>query len=139
MNLTAKLVLRHRVGVKAAIKLFSMGCYEVSLGDTIGAGTPATIARMLLAVREVVPVGRLAGHYHDTGGRALDNIDASLSLGVRVFDAAVGGLGGCPYAPGAPGNVQTEAVVKGLREAGAEVSVDIDKLSTAWRVLTELG
>ncbi|BDY16312.1 hydroxymethylglutaryl-CoA lyase [Sulfitobacter pontiacus] len=78
---------------EVADRLFSMGCYEVSLGDTIGAGTPDTIARMLLAVRDVVPVGRLAGHYHDTNGRAMDNIDASLSMGVRVFDAAVGGLG----------------------------------------------
>lgn len=95
---------------EVADKLFAMGCYEVSLGDTIGAGTPDSIARMLLAVRDVVPVGRLAGHYHDTHGRAMDNIDASLSLGVRVFDAAVGGLGGCPFAPGAAGNVATETV-----------------------------
>ncbi|WP_370401801.1 hydroxymethylglutaryl-CoA lyase [Sulfitobacter sp. JB4-11] len=95
---------------EVADKLFAMGCYEVSLGDTIGAGTPDSIARMLLAVRDVVPVGRLAGHYHDTHGRAMANIDASLSMGVRVFDAAVGGLGGCPFAPGAAGNVATEAV-----------------------------
>lgn len=95
---------------EVADKLFAMGCYEVSLGDTIGAGTPDSIARMVLAVRDVVPVGRLAGHYHDTHGRAMGNIDASLSLGMRVFDAAVGGLGGCPFAPGAAGNVATEAV-----------------------------
>ncbi len=85
---------------EVADRLFSMGCYEVSLGDTIGAGTPDTIARMLLAVRDVVPVGRLAGHYHDTNGRAMDNIDASLSMGLRVFDAAVGGLGGAPMRRG---------------------------------------
>lgn len=109
---------------KVADTLFSMGCYEVSLGDTIGAGTPDTIARMLLAVRDVVPVGRLAGHYHDTGGRALDNIDASLSLGVRVFDAAVAGLGGCPYAPGASGNVATEAVAAHLAELGYDTGLD---------------
>jgi hydroxymethylglutaryl-CoA lyase len=95
---------------RVADRLFSMGCYEISLGDTIGAGTPASIARMLLAVRDVVPVGRLAGHYHDTQGRAMACVDASLALGVRVFDAAVGGLGGCPFAPGAPGNVATEAL-----------------------------
>ena len=77
---------------EVASALFSMGCYEVSLGDTIGAGTPDSIAKMLLAVREVVPMHRLAGHYHNTGGRALANIDASLSLGLRTFDAAVGGL-----------------------------------------------
>ncbi len=107
-----------------ADRLFSMGCYEVSLGDTIGAGTPDTVARMLLAVRDVVPVGRLAGHFHDTNGRALDNIDASLALGVRVFDAAVGGLGGCPYAPGASGNVATEAVAAHLAALGYETGLN---------------
>ncbi|MBM1632417.1 hydroxymethylglutaryl-CoA lyase [Sulfitobacter mediterraneus] len=107
-----------------ADKLFAMGCYEVSLGDTIGAGTPDSIAKMLLAVRDVVPVGRLAGHYHDTHGRAMANIDASLSMGVRVFDAAVGGLGGCPYAPGAAGNVATEAVNAHLTALGYETGLD---------------
>ena len=107
-----------------ADRLFAMGCYEISLGDTIGAGTPDSIARMLLAVRDVVPVGRLAGHYHDTHGRAMDNIDASLSLGLRVFDAAVGGLGGCPYAPGAAGNVATEAVNAHLTALGYETGLD---------------
>ena len=114
-----------------ADKLFAMGCYEVSLGDTIGAGTPDSIARMLLAVRDVVPVGRLAGHYHDTNGRAMDNIDASLSLGVRVFDAAVGGLGGCPFAPGAAGNVATESVVAHLAALGYETGLDADVIAQA--------
>ena len=109
---------------EVADRLFSMGCYEVSLGDTIGAGTPDTIARMLLAVRDVMPVGRLAGHYHDTNGRAMDNIDASLSMGVRVFDAAVGGLGGCPYAPGAAGNVATEKVNAHLTALGYDTGLD---------------
>lgn len=109
---------------KVADRLFSMGCYEVSLGDTIGAGTPDTIAKMLLAVRDVVPVGRLAGHYHDTNGRAMDNIDTSLSMGVRVFDAAVGGLGGCPFAPGAAGNVATEAVNAHLTALGYVTGLD---------------
>ncbi|MEM9968669.1 MAG: hydroxymethylglutaryl-CoA lyase [Pseudomonadota bacterium] len=109
---------------RVADKLFAMGCYEISLGDTIGAGTPDSIAKMLLAVREAVPVGRLAGHYHDTGGRAMANIDASLSLGLRVFDAAVGGLGGCPYAPGAAGNVATEAVNAHLSALGYETGLD---------------
>ena len=107
-----------------ADRLFAMGCYEISLGDTIGAGTPDSIARMLLAVRDVVPAGRLAGHYHDTHGRAIANIDASLSMGVRVFDAAVGGLGGCPYAPGAAGNVATEAVNRHLMALGYETGLD---------------
>ena len=116
---------------RVADRLFAMGCYEISLGDTLGHGTPDAIARMLLAVRDVVPVGRLAGHYHDTGGRALDNIDASLSLGVRVFDAAVGGLGGCPYAPGAAGNVATEAVAAHLERLGYETGLDLDAVNAA--------
>ncbi|MEH6391295.1 MAG: hydroxymethylglutaryl-CoA lyase [Sulfitobacter sp.] len=116
---------------EVADRLFSMGCYEVSLGDTIGAGTPDTIARMLLAVRDVVPAGRLAGHYHDTNGRAIDNIDASLSLGVRVFDAAVGGLGGCPYAPGAAGNVATEKVNAHLAALGYRTGLDQELIEEA--------
>ena len=116
---------------EVADRLFSMGCYEVSLGDTIGAGTPDTIARMLLAARDVVPAGRLAGHYHDTNGRAIDNIDASLSLGVRVFDAAVGGLGGCPYAPGAAGNVATEKVNAHLAALGYRTGLDQELIEEA--------
>jgi hydroxymethylglutaryl-CoA lyase len=114
-----------------ADKLFAMGCYEVSLGDTLGQATPDSIARMLLAVREVVPATRLAGHFHDTAGRALDNIDASLALGVRVFDAAVGGLGGCPYAPGAAGNVATESVAAHLARLGYETGLDMAVLTEA--------
>jgi len=116
---------------KVAEALFSMGCYEVSLGDTIGKGTPDSIAKMLLAVREVVPVHRLSGHYHDTGGHALDNIDASLSLGLRVFDAAVGGLGGCPYADGATGNVATEAVAAHLEALGYDTRLDMGVIEQA--------
>lgn len=116
---------------RVADKLFAMGCYEISLGDTIGHGTPDSIARMLLAVRDVVPVGRLAGHYHDTNGRALENIDTSLTLGVRVFDAAVGGLGGCPFAPGASGNVATEEVAAHLHALGYETGLDADVLAEA--------
>ncbi|MCA0870182.1 hydroxymethylglutaryl-CoA lyase [Seohaeicola saemankumensis] len=109
---------------EVADRLFALGCYEISLGDTIGQGTPDSVARMLLAVRERVPVTRLAGHFHDTEGHALANIDASLSLGVRVFDAAVGGLGGCPYAPGASGNVATEAVHEHLTRLGYDTGLD---------------
>lgn len=111
--------------------LFSHGCYEISLGDTIGQGTPDSIARMLMAVRERVPVSRLAGHYHDTAGRAVANIDASLALGVRVFDAAVGGLGGCPYAPGASGNVATEVVAEHLQRLGYETGLDLGVIQQA--------
>lgn len=109
---------------RVAAALHAMGCYEISLGDTIGQGTPDSIDAMLRAVRDVVPVEKLAGHYHDTAGRALANIDASLALGVRVFDAAVGGLGGCPYAPGAAGNVATEAVQAHLEAQGYETGLD---------------
>lgn len=117
---------------RVAAALRDLGCYEVSLGDTIGHGTPETIRAMLEAVLAELPATRLAGHYHDTGGRALANIEASLALGLRVFDAAVGGLGGCPYAPGAPGNVATEAVAARLAALGFETGLDA-------RVLAEAG
>ena len=104
-----------------------MGCYEISLGDTIGAGTPARGGEMLDAVLEHVPADQLAGHFHDTQGRALDNIEMCLNKGVRVFDSAVGGLGGCPYAPGAKGNVATEAVAEVLRFA-YERFVELDEI-----------
>lgn len=103
---------------RLAARLKAMGCYEISLGDTIGRATPETIRAMLEAVLSEVPAGQLAGHYHDTGGRACDNIAASLALGIRVFDAAVGGLGGCPYAPGAQGNVATEAALARIEALG---------------------
>lgn len=119
---------------EVADKLFSMGCYEISLGDTLGKATPDKIVKMLMAVKEVVPVTRLAGHYHDTGGRAMANIDASLSMGLRVFDAAVGGLGGCPYAPGAAGNVATEAVHEHLTRLGYETGLNADVLQEAARM-----
>lgn len=108
--------------------LFDLGCYEVSLGDTIGAGTPETIGRMLDAVIAEVPAAKLAGHYHDTKGRALENIDVSLQMGVRTFDSAIGGLGGCPYAPGAKGNVATEAVAQLMMDKGYETGLHMDKL-----------
>jgi hydroxymethylglutaryl-CoA lyase len=119
---------------EVADRLFAMGCYEISLGDTIGAGSPDSIARMLIAVKNAVPVGRLAGHYHDTKGRAMANIDASLSLGVRVFDAAAGGLGGCPFAPGASGNVASEAVAAHLEALGYDSGLDLAVLEDAARM-----
>ena len=108
--------------VVAALR--DMGCYEVSLGDTIGQGRPDTIAAMLDAVLSELPAAQLAGHYHDTAGRALDNITVSLDRGLRVFDAAVGGLGGCPYAPGAKGNVATESVVAHVEALGYSTGLD---------------
>jgi hydroxymethylglutaryl-CoA lyase len=115
--------------VVAALR--ALGCYEVSLGDTIGQARPESISAMLRAVLNELPPERLAGHYHDTAGRALANIEASLTLGLRVFDAAVGGLGGCPYAPGAAGNVATEAVAARLAELGYETGLDAAVLAKA--------
>jgi len=116
---------------RVARALFRMGCYEISLGDTIGQATPERIEAMLRAVLDEVPAARLAGHYHDTAGRALENIEASLALGLRVFDAAVGGLGGCPYAPGAAGNVASEAVHARLSALGYQTGIDAEKLAEA--------
>lgn len=113
---------------RVAQTLLDMGCYEISLGDTVGVGTPLSVQRMLDAVIERVPVERLAGHYHDTYGMAAVNIFASLQRGVAVFDASVGGLGGCPYAAGASGNVATEDVVWLLKGLGIETGIDLDKL-----------
>jgi hydroxymethylglutaryl-CoA lyase len=108
--------------------LYQMGCYEVSLGDTIGVGTPGRTKAMIEACAKRVPLGKLAGHYHDTYGQALANIYASLELGVRTFDASVAGLGGCPYAAGASGNVATEDVVYLLNGLGLRTGVDLGKL-----------
>ena len=116
---------------RVAAALRDMGCYEISLGDTIGQGRPETIDAMLDAVLNELPAGKLAGHYHDTAGRALQNIDASLARGLRVFDAAVGGLGGCPYAPGAKGNVATEAVAERLAGLGYDTGLDAMVLAKA--------
>ncbi|AWI83832.1 hydroxymethylglutaryl-CoA lyase [Alloyangia pacifica] len=109
---------------KVAQALLAMGCYEISLGDTIGRATPEAVTAMLQAVTQGVPPAQLAGHFHDTGGRALENVEAALAMGLRVFDAAVGGLGGCPYAPGAAGNVATEAVADRLAALGYETGLD---------------
>lgn len=116
---------------RIAETLFILGCYEVSLGDTIGHGTPETISAMLDAVLEFVPAEKLAGHYHDTLGNALANISASLEKGLRTYDAAIGGLGGCPYAPGAKGNVDTGAVVSMLDSLDFNTDIDSGKLRAA--------
>lgn len=116
---------------RVAATLRNIGCYEISLGDTIGQGRPETVDAMLAAVLEEVAPEELAGHFHDTAGRALANIEVSLARGLRVFDAAVGGLGGCPYAPGAEGNVATEAVAARVAELGYETGLDMDVLAEA--------
>jgi hydroxymethylglutaryl-CoA lyase len=114
---------------ETAAILYDMGCYEVSLGDTIGVGNPASIQRMIEACARRIPVGKLAGHYHDTYGMAIANIYASLQLGVAVFDSSIAGLGGCPYAKGASGNVATEDVVYLLHGLGIETGIDLAKLA----------
>lgn len=114
-----------------AARLRDLGCYEISLGDTIGVGTPGKTQAMIDAVSRQVPVAQLAGHYHDTYGQALANVYASLESGVAVFDASVAGLGGCPYAAGATGNVATEDLVYMLHGLGIETGVDLDKLIDA--------
>lgn len=111
--------------------LIQLGCYEVSLGDTIGRGTPEAVDGMLTAVLAAVPAAKLAGHFHDTSGRALDNIGVALDRGIRVIDASVGGLGGCPYAPGAKGNVDTLLVDQYLKARGFETGLSEDALAKA--------
>jgi hydroxymethylglutaryl-CoA lyase len=123
-----------------AQRLIDIGCAEISLGDTIGTGTPASVQRMLEATAQRVPVTLLAGHYHDTYGMAVANVAASYSFGLRCFDASVGGLGGCPYAKGATGNVATEDLVYLLHGLGAHTGIDLETLvdCAAW-ISRELG
>lgn len=122
--------------VRVAKALHAAGCYEISLGDTIGVGTPGKAAAMLRAVAAEVPMAALAVHFHDTYGQALANILACLDAGVRVVDAAVSGTGGCPYAQGASGNVATEDVVYMLHGMGMETGIDLDALSDTGRWLS---
>ena len=123
-----------------AAELHARGAYEVSLGDTIGAGTPASVLRLLEATAARVPVAQLAGHYHDTYGMAVANVYASYGFGLRSFDSSVAGLGGCPYAKGATGNVATEDLVYLLHGLGARTGIDLDALvdCAAW-ISAELG
>jgi hydroxymethylglutaryl-CoA lyase len=114
--------------VKVSKALYEMGCYEISLGDTIGVGTPGEARAMIRAVVGEVPVTALAGHFHDTYGQALSNIYAAQEEGIKTFDASVSGLGGCPYAPGASGNVATEDVVYMLHGSGFDTGIDLDAL-----------
>lgn len=116
---------------RVAAALRDMGCAEISLGETLGRARPEQVAAMLRAVLDEVPPARLAGHFHDTAGRAVENIDVALEMGLRVFDAAVGGLGGCPYAPGAAGNVATERVAAHLVARGWATGLDAGVLARA--------
>jgi hydroxymethylglutaryl-CoA lyase len=123
-----------------ANELYTMGCYEVSLGDTIGTGTPGATRTLFDVVAGQIPRGKLAGHFHDTYGQALANIYASLLEGIQVFDSSVAGLGGCPYAKGATGNVASEDVVYLLNGLGIDTGIDLDKLIAAGhRISDTLG
>lgn len=123
-----------------AKKLLDMGCYEISLGDTIGVGTPMAVKAMLEAVTTKVPLDRIAVHFHDTYGQALANIFSALQMGVATVDSAVAGLGGCPYAKGASGNVATEELIYMLNGLGIEHGVDLEKLTRAgWAISDALN
>jgi hydroxymethylglutaryl-CoA lyase len=125
---------------KVAAALASMGCYEISLGDTIGVGTPHAAQAMVKDVAQAVPARHLAVHFHDTWGQALANILATLDTGIETIDSSVAGLGGCPYAKGASGNVATEDVVYMLDGMGAETNIDLEKLAAAGRqIMSVLG
>lgn len=129
-------VVPHAVADVAA-KLLAMGCYEISLGDTIGTGTPAKAQAMIDAVAARVPVEKLAVHYHDTYGQALANILASLEKGIATVDSSVAGLGGCPYAKGATGNVASEDVLYMLNGLGIETGIDMDRLASTGRFISD--
>ena len=118
---------------RVAMELAALGCDEISIGDTIGVAGPDQVPQVVTAVAERVPLDRIALHLHDTGGRALDNVAAGLEVGVRTFDSSAAGLGGCPFAPGAPGNVATEALVRFLHRQGMETGVDPDAVERAGR------
>ena len=114
--------------ISVALRLLELGCYEISLGDTIGAATPETTHKLLSSMLNYMPADVLAGHFHDTKGRALENIEVCLELGIRTFDSSVGGLGGCPYAEGAKGNVDTVEVVKLMSQLNFDTGIDLLKL-----------
>ncbi|MBB1489173.1 hydroxymethylglutaryl-CoA lyase [Oceanospirillum sediminis] len=121
---------------EVAKALYDMGCYEISLGDTVGVGTPQKAKEMVRAVSQFVPVEKLAAHFHDTYGQALANIYAVLEEGISVVDSSVGGLGGCPYAKGAAGNVASEDVVYMLQGLGIETGIDLNKLISTGQYIT---
>ena len=127
-----------RAAADVAVMLADLGCVEISLADTIGRATPEGVETMLRAVTARLPADRLACHFHDTFGHALDNVDVALAHGITVFDSAIGGLGGCPYAPGAAGNLSTLPLVRHLHGKGLSTGIDIAKLREAEAFATGL-
>lgn len=124
--------------VSLAKKMYKLGVYEISIGDTIGSANPAQVSSLFKKLKKVVPATKLAGHFHDTRGQALVNIFAAYNVGIRVFDSSIGGLGGCPYAPGAAGNVSTEDVVYMFDGMKVKTGVKIDQLIAANKWLQPL-
>lgn len=123
--------------VQLAKRLHQLGCYEISIGDTIGVANPAQVQSVFKKLKKAVPVKKLAAHFHDTRGTAIANILEAYQLGVTVFDASMGGLGGCPYAPGAAGNVSTEDVAYMFQGMGVKTGLDIEKMVSIYPWLTE--
>ncbi|GAB3521750.1 hydroxymethylglutaryl-CoA lyase [Photobacterium alginatilyticum] len=125
---------------EVANELINLGCYEISLGDTIGTATPLRIAKMLESVNQHIPINQLAVHFHDTWGQALANIYQALTMGISVIDSSTSGLGGCPYADGASGNVATEDVIYLCHGLGIDTGIDLDKVADAgWNICQQLG
>ncbi|MCO4764205.1 MAG: hydroxymethylglutaryl-CoA lyase, partial [Myxococcales bacterium] len=122
-------------GIRVAEQLFELGCREISIGDTIGVATPGSVLRWLDAADGRLPLDRLAMHFHDTRGTALANVMTAIGRGVRVFDSCAGGLGGCPYAPGASGNLATEDLVFALHGSGLSTGIDLGALVQASRMI----
>ncbi|MGK5093769.1 hydroxymethylglutaryl-CoA lyase [Deltaproteobacteria bacterium TL4] len=130
-------LIRPQAVADVAKELYSMGCYEISLGDTIGVGNPLSVLKMIEAVATDIPLPAIAVHFHDTYGQALANIYAALTQGITIVDASVAGLGGCPYAKGATGNVASEDVVYLLNGLGIHSGVDLNKLIAAGQMITQ--
>jgi isopropylmalate/homocitrate/citramalate synthase len=124
--------------LRVATELYEAGCYEISLGDTIGVGTPLRVQHLLQQVTANIPIANIAVHFHDTWGQALANILMALESGVSVIDSSVAGLGGCPFAPGATGNVATEDVLYMMDGMGIETGIDLDKVARAGRAITTI-
>jgi hydroxymethylglutaryl-CoA lyase len=124
--------------ISLAVRLARLGCYEISIGDTIGVATPNQVQSLFKKLKTKIPVSKLAGHFHDTRGTALANVLAAYQVGVRVFDSSLGGLGGCPYAPGASGNVATEDVVYMFEGMGVSTGLDLNQLIEANRFISEV-
>jgi hydroxymethylglutaryl-CoA lyase len=124
--------------IKYTKKLIEIGCDEISIGDTIGVAAPKEVERTLIALKKVIPTKKLIMHFHDTRGTALANIFASLQQGITQFDTSIGGLGGCPYAPGASGNVATEDVVYMLHRMGFKTNIDLEKLTKLTKQISKV-